>query len=357
MGFGGINAHVVVEGPPGRRRGLGAVEARLLRSYQDGELFLFAAADPAALRAEAARLRTRAAGLSRAELTDAAEAQARRVGPGASARGAVVASSPAELARRLDALLGWLDGGVSDRLDARGGVFLGTAAGPPRVGFLFPGQGAPASADGGLWARRFEAVRRVYDGAGLEVGDAAATDRAQPAIVAAALAALAVLDRAGVGADVALGHSLGELAALHWGRRARRTRGAPAGGGPGPGDGRARARRRDGRAGGRPRRRRGPARRRPGGDRRPQLAPPDGRLGAGRGGRAVVARATAAGIAAARLPVGHAFHSPMVAGPSPRWPRRCGPSGWRRRPGASSRRSPARRSGPATTRPTSCSGR
>src|SRR5690606_27953091 len=47
-------------------------------------------------------------------------------------------------------------------------------------------------------------------------GDMVATAVAQPRIVTGSLAGLRVLSMLGVEADVAVGHSLGELSALHW---------------------------------------------------------------------------------------------------------------------------------------------
>ena len=46
--------------------------------------------------------------------------------------------------------------------------------------------------------------------------DDRATEVAQPAIVTASLAAMRMLEQLGVTAQVAIGHSLGEITALHW---------------------------------------------------------------------------------------------------------------------------------------------
>src|SRR5262249_13973233 len=46
--------------------------------------------------------------------------------------------------------------------------------------------------------------------------DLGSTAVAQPAILVACLAALGVLQDLGIEAEIAIGHSLGELAALHW---------------------------------------------------------------------------------------------------------------------------------------------
>src|SRR5205814_3755601 len=80
------------------------------------------------------------------------------------------------------------------------------------------GQGSPSHVDGGALRRRFPQVEELYESAALPAtGDSVATEVAQPAIVTASLAALRVLEEIGVQADVAVGHSLGELTALAWG--------------------------------------------------------------------------------------------------------------------------------------------
>jgi enediyne polyketide synthase len=296
MGFGGVNAHVVVEGPAAaRRRGLSAREQRLAAPPQDVELALLAGADAASLAAAARQLAELAPRLSRAELGDVAAALHRRwrdarggdgdgdrsggAGGGGVWRAAIVAATPRELADRTALLLGWLERGVSRRLDPRQGVFLGVAAPgatPPRVGLLFTGQGSPAYADaigamgrGAALARRFADLDGVYGlaaecVAGIAAGEAVAAgaaaeaaaagaageaaaagaaggaaeagadgqpgragggaaDRgrdtavAQPAIVAHSLAGAWLLDRLAVRGGIAVGHSLGEISALCWG--------------------------------------------------------------------------------------------------------------------------------------------
>lgn len=217
MGFGGMNTHVTLESSATQRRGqLTTRERSLASSAQDCELFLFGAADACALVAQVERVLAFAARLSRSELIDvAAELERNVVQTGI--RAAVIASSPAELTRRLAALKLLLDEGSSSKLDFDDGIFIGDATDAPRIGFLFPGQGSPAHLDGGLFRRRFSFVRELYDEANLPAdGDGVSTDVAQPAIVTASLAGLRVLNRFGISADVAVGHSLGEITALHW---------------------------------------------------------------------------------------------------------------------------------------------
>lgn len=344
-GFGGINAHVVLEGLSRRRR-LSAGQRALLRSPQDAELLLLAGADAAQLRRQVDAIAAGVADLSAAEIADLATALHRGLGRQRAARAAIVASTPAQLARGLewlDAQLAALAGGPTgeeqrrngarvaagasakrrdgehptsggaQRLIVGQGVFLGFGA-ASRVGLLFPGQGSPTVLDGGALGRRFDwferIARRPHGGAGHARADTAV---AQPAIVACSIAGLTLLRRLGVRADVAVGHSLGELTALHWG------------GALGATDVEALATAR-GRA-------------------MAQLVDGDGTMAsiaaaadpvrrllveevvvAGINGprqtvvsgpapavEQVIRRAADAGLAAARLPVSHAFHSPLVA--------------------------------------------
>ena len=219
MGFGGINAHVVLESLAGDRRRprLSPVEDVLLSSTQDAELFLLGARDSADLRRQVADLLVVAGQLSLAALTDLAAHLAESLeGRVHTVRAAIVASHPAELKSRLESLRTVLEH-ASKSLDPKAGVFLGQGECPPRIGFLFPGQGSPATLDGGAWGRRFSSVRDLYQHARLpRQGDPRATEVAQPAIIAASVAALALLRDLNIEAETAVGHSLGELTALHW---------------------------------------------------------------------------------------------------------------------------------------------
>ena len=227
MGFGGINSHIAVERAAGapRRAGVDARAAELVAGRQDAELLLFAAADTAALRAEVTRCAQLAPVLSLAELTDLAGGLAARVADAEvpRVRAAVVAANPAAAARALQRLLAALDETDPDpaaptRLrPVADGVYLGTGTVAPRIGFLFPGQGAGRPGTGAL-ARRFPAaaeIARAALPAGAH-GDHTATEVAQPRIVGGSLGALRVLRALGVDGDAAAGHSLGELTALHW---------------------------------------------------------------------------------------------------------------------------------------------
>ncbi len=173
MGFGGINAHSSSSRSPAIAGASASAPSRTRssRSTQDAELFLLGARDSADLRRQVDDLLVFAGRLSLAELTDlAAHLAGSLERTGATVRAAIVASRPAELKARLESLRTVLDHEVktaedrTDRasLDPKAGVFLGQGECPPRIGFLFPGQGSPATLDGGAWGRRFSSVRDLY---------------------------------------------------------------------------------------------------------------------------------------------------------------------------------------------------
>lgn len=220
MGFGGINTHVTLEATDDdRRQSLTSRERTLLTSAQDAELFLFSARDPrdiGQLENQIERVLAYADRLSRCELTDLARHLSETLRP-LPVRAAVVASSPAELSRRLEALRSRARSGATRLIDTNGGIFLCCEPSSARVGFLFPGQGSPSYKDGGAWRLRFNFLEDLYDYTQQQWrGDGVSTDVAQPSIVASSVAAFRVLSRLGITATVAVGHSLGEFTALHW---------------------------------------------------------------------------------------------------------------------------------------------
>lgn len=217
MGFGGINTHVTLEATDDdRRQSLTSRERTLLTSAQDAELFLFSARNIAQLENQIERVLVYAERLSSSELTDLARRLSETLRP-LPIRAAVVASSPAELSRRLEALRSRARSGATRLIDTNDGIFLCCEPSSARVGFLFPGQGSPSYKDGGAWLRRFNFLEDLYDYTRQQWrGDGVSTDVAQPSIVASSVAALRVLSRLGITATVAVGHSLGEFTALHW---------------------------------------------------------------------------------------------------------------------------------------------
>jgi enediyne polyketide synthase len=219
MGFGGINAHVVLaahsDAQAMRRTSLDSRTTRLVASRQDSELLLLDAASNAELSGRVATLAQMCSSLAFAELGDLAATLARELG-GGPVRAAVVAATPDQAADRLTALVQLLDSGAGEAIDVAGGLFLGRSVDAPRIRYLFPGQGSGKGAEGAL-RRRFAVVRDLGQTFSMPAdGDLVATAVAQPRIVSSSIEGLRVLALLGIEADAAVGHSLGELTALHW---------------------------------------------------------------------------------------------------------------------------------------------
>ncbi|MFC4856984.1 SDR family NAD(P)-dependent oxidoreductase [Actinophytocola glycyrrhizae] len=218
MGFGGVNTHLALEEAPGRERrtGIGGWTTALVTGRQDADLLLVDAHSPAELLARVRRLAALAAGLSTAEVTDLAGTLAIQQRGGAF-RAAVVAGDPAEAARRLSRVADELGAGRTELFSPADGVFLAHRTNKPRIAYLFPGQGAGREGGGAL-RRRFAVAAHLFDMAAVPApGDRVGTGLAQPLVVAGSIAGLRVLHTLGIDADVAVGHSLGELTALSWG--------------------------------------------------------------------------------------------------------------------------------------------
>ncbi|WP_162834295.1 type I polyketide synthase [Amycolatopsis circi] len=186
MGFGGINTHVVLGAPARPRSVRSSVAARPTPEY---DVIAVSGSDPARVAAELTSLAEAAPRLSRAELHDLACQYGRR-DPAGPVRAALVVRTPAELASLATRAAAEVPLLTPGQLSTSPGAWLGNAV-PGRVALLFPGQGA----------------------SGAEPAD---TALAQPSIYRASRAALSRLDELGVTATAAIGHSLGELAALTW---------------------------------------------------------------------------------------------------------------------------------------------
>ncbi|MCB5165624.1 SDR family NAD(P)-dependent oxidoreductase [Streptomyces bambusae] len=218
MGFGGINTHVVVDkAVPKRRPAPSRRATTLAASLQDAELLLVDGESPAALAARLTEVAGFAAQLSYGQIGDLAATLQRDLRE-LPYRAAAVVTSPQDAEQRLQSLADAVGQGTTSLFSQDGRTFLGKAAeGDARIGFLFPGQGSGKGTGGGALRRRFTEAAEVFDKAGLPTsGDMVATDVAQPRIVTGSTAGLRVLDALGIEADVAVGHSLGELSALHW---------------------------------------------------------------------------------------------------------------------------------------------
>jgi enediyne polyketide synthase len=176
-------------------------------------LLVLGAADGAAMRScladLAAELAARAAEIGMAELAGQLQ---RELPAEPQVRCAIVAATVAEAGDAVEEAAGLLGrDGLSFGLRA----FLGSGA-ARRIGLLFPGQGAPATTAAGGLGERLPEAAGAFSRAGLDQLEEVPDELVQLSVVASSLAGIEALRALGVEAELALGHSLGELTARHW---------------------------------------------------------------------------------------------------------------------------------------------
>ncbi|MEV4054638.1 SDR family NAD(P)-dependent oxidoreductase [Amycolatopsis sp. NPDC049688] len=199
FGISGTNAHTILEEAPD-------VVAAEREPVAGPVPWLLSAKSPAALRAQAARLR---------EFLDG-----REVDPADVALS--LATTRADLGHRA-AVVGETGPELLAGLAAIAGGDLGVLTGsgnPGRLAVLFTGQGAQRPGMGRELYARFPVFARAFDEVRALLGDVETTrlDRtghAQPAIFALEVALFRLVESWGVRPDFVAGHSIGELAAAH----------------------------------------------------------------------------------------------------------------------------------------------
>jgi enediyne polyketide synthase len=225
LGFGGINTNVVLEGAARRRPRVSARELRMGRRPLDVELFAFGAESTADLRAQLAQAADAAETMSFAEHIDMAASLAARAASATAPqrlRMALTARDPAQLAeraQRAQRMLMSLENAADGALLTAPGIFAGCGA-AGRLGLLFTGQAAPVRSGMGALRLVLPGIEELLPPGRPDVTSRADepvdTSIAQPAIFRASVAGLAWLAALGVDAQAAIGHSLGEITALHW---------------------------------------------------------------------------------------------------------------------------------------------
>ena len=222
FGFGGINCHVVVQGA-GAHAAPDALSPPLHASRQlDGELFLLEADSAQNLDQRLLQLERRARSLSRAQLVDLAAhlstATADRTAQDALGwRACLVACTPQQLevvaVEARSSLQG--RGEASRHIDERF-AWSAPALQRPCVVLLFPGQGLPQRLRPGPWTPAFHELAEMAANAEIlarqDLGDTEVVQRLQAEV---ALAGLALLRAFEIEPTAVLGHSFGELPALH----------------------------------------------------------------------------------------------------------------------------------------------
>lgn len=221
MGFGGINVHLTLEEAKPkspRRRDLTSRERRLIQSQRDAEIIPFAATTSEQLLSRLRELRPRLPDLSFGELGDLSAMLCRTPSRG-NLRLCFVSRDAEQLAEQVDSVVRALEEGTEPLTVSTQGIFFDNGQTPRKIGLLFPGQGAPSHRSAGGAEFLAGDCSELYAGVPWERDpEGTDTSTAQPSIMASSLAGLRLLERLNVQASVAVGHSLGEIAALVWGQ-------------------------------------------------------------------------------------------------------------------------------------------
>lgn len=235
FGFGGINAHVVLEEYRPARK----VQAQVLHAPSEGELLVLAAESLEELRARIDQLAVRASAFDRPGLPSLARLCAQD--DAGRHRLALVAADRDDVLKKLAQAAEKLARGDTP-FKTRNGIYYGNGEPPGRIALLFPGEGAqypnmlsdvcvhfPQARD---WfdflddtaaARGAPARAPVLFPAPTALGEAAAKsletrlyemDVAAESVFAASMALLAVVEAVDLKPDLMLGHSTGENTAL-----------------------------------------------------------------------------------------------------------------------------------------------
>jgi acyl transferase domain-containing protein len=240
FGFGGINAHVILEEYRPSKPVPHKPAAGILHVPGHSELIALAAESVEALVARASRLLTHARGPSKPSL--AMLARSACIDAFGEHRLAIIASDPADLVAKLEQALARLAKPDVQPFRIRAGVHYGRGAVPGKVCFVFPGEGAQYGGMLADLALSFPQVREWFD----FIDDSAARRSSRPrgpivfppptaisaevrerldsdlyemdvaaeTVFAASIGLYTLLDELGFEPDAMLGHSTGENTAL-----------------------------------------------------------------------------------------------------------------------------------------------
>lgn len=232
FGFGGSNFHVTLE----EYLGPNAVQPE---RFLSSELFMVSADSAEELETEleaiASRLETEE------DLAITASESHASFDPHATCRAAIVATDGEDYASKAGKLAWLISSGQTEAAPLPRGCSVALSpAKPGKLAFLMPGQGSQYIGMGKDLALAFPEARAAWDLAAshkktgkqklhalafppsafspeeaiAQADELTAMENAQPALAAATLAVLAVLEKAGVAPDSAAGHSFGEIMAL-----------------------------------------------------------------------------------------------------------------------------------------------
>lgn len=213
FGFGGINSHITIESTSNlRRKKITRKEKMCIQAEQSAEIFLFSSSCYMELKKQIEELLEQ--NISRCEMTDLSidlisNNKNKKI------RCSIVAKNPEDFKNKLKKVLYEINNrGEKTKLFLfeKNGIFL--CEEKLKLGLMFPGQASPVRFNFGSFG--FKRIKSLYKKYFKNFSNELKTDDAQSCIILSELAGLELLSSFGAEANVAIGHSLGELCALYW---------------------------------------------------------------------------------------------------------------------------------------------
>jgi len=217
MGFGGINVHLALQSVEKQgKTELNHVEKYLSSSFQDYELLCFTGDTIKQIQSQIYNVLEKTSEISFSELAGLSHHLYRKTSKQHIYRAAIIISNPNNLKGKLNLVIDLIEQGLDEKVDLVNGLFFGKHK-VSKIGFLFPGQGAPIKEKSGIITSRFSEVEEFYNKYPENIkGSIKDTINIQPNIIKATLASIKLLNSINIDAQIGIGHSLGELAALYW---------------------------------------------------------------------------------------------------------------------------------------------
>ncbi|WP_340200606.1 SDR family NAD(P)-dependent oxidoreductase [Ascidiimonas sp. W6] len=218
MGFGGINVHLTLEEAATTKKHckINKKIKKYSESVRDCEVFPISALSKEMFLKKIDRLQELAKDISRAEFIDLSATISQHHAKHGKWNCSIVASTPDELLDNLNLLKEVVDEDKKRFIETEKGIFFDSEGETKPIGFLFPGQGAPIYQNLGAFDNICKDILETKTEEFNYEGEVADTSVAQPAIVQRSLQSVELLDYYGINAVGAVGHSLGEIAALSW---------------------------------------------------------------------------------------------------------------------------------------------
>ncbi|GAA3648170.1 type I polyketide synthase [Flavivirga jejuensis] len=222
FGFGGINAHIVLESASLEASNYSeSALNKYANSTRDFEIFPFTAVTKEALIKKLEQVAKIASKISRAQFLDLSNSILKNFKTQGTYKASIVAATPDQLEQNVKTLLQHLEVSEKKLINEKEGVYFNENKKKENIAFLFPGQGAPIYNGQGGFKKLHQEVSNesasiVDESNDILESTIVDTEIAQPKIVESTLESIELLKNLGVNADYGVGHSLGEISALAW---------------------------------------------------------------------------------------------------------------------------------------------